>query len=205
MQELDKISRDLWSNSSKSNPPTLDQFMPQKKTKGNKKSRLKGTNNADTRNRAQLPPVMNFTPMPSQKISGSEAEFLSRQLQEHSGSQAPLESVIWDNIAPLSAIKSRSAGNGDQEVSSRDPFAKEKTQLVRQLESQQQTIQSKENEINAKDEKIKQLTSEVDRLRRSLSSELAKLKSEVIISLVCFFLFQSSAHVLFSTIWRFCD
>lgn len=166
-------------------PPT-EEFFPQKKSKGKSSIMKKGPNKKGTTKAHQLPPMQNVanpSSVSSWQLSGSEAEFLTRQL--HQTSSLPL--IPYHGISEDSSglpVKSRSAGGSD-EVESLSSMRiieslKERLSfLEKQLSSAQQSLQNKEQELEKKDAKLKAMIAEGENLRKDHNNELKKLRSEV--------------------------
>lgn len=144
-----------------------ENFFPRKKSK----KKAIGSNHKGH----QLPPMQNFLNPSSLHFSGSEAEFLTRQLHQTSSFSGIDQGRMEDPTGILPPMKSRSAGGSDQIES----FREEISNLQKQLSASQQIVSNKERELEKKDQKLKSLSVELEQVHKNHVDELSKVQEKV--------------------------
>lgn len=142
---------------------------------------LQGMQAADQRN-APIP----FFPKPT-SISGSEAEFLSRQRSIEDASQvSQLTGHELVETAPVMGGNSNGfagyydGGSADPLQTLTEALRERVHSLEKQLQAQTKVLQKKETELEKKDNKVKLLSQELQQLRHDAANDIRRLQSEVL-------------------------
>lgn len=135
----------------------------------------------------QFPPSRESNAM---TISGSEAEFLVRQIHSASSTQlstisrvvassAPSASLVMAPPSPSVASTMSGLSFMDLQNKMDDAMADKIAAFEKQVALLQSIVQRREEELEKKDLKLRRVTTDLDSLRKDYSNEMDKLKNQV--------------------------